>query len=510
MCDQNINMELGNSVNSLLPMLAMKDGVKGKDIRDIVKQLIFIDIGTRVVPFMIGRLANAIKMRALRKDRAKMDNVKDAPHKEASVQVHRLYEKGHENDTFDAIIWRLCDLPQTKHLKLAANGIYVLANKEVIPIDQDIYVKQTSITFDEKNEVKEAAIEIFSQGMDLMNLKAYMSDLVHKFELHRNNQLGQQLYYFDELAYTLPKVLGPNRKPQPNFDAAPKYMTFSMSKLNTNKTLDNVYGKAMEKVRKRVRFFVNNKKWYQDKGVPYTLGVLMYGKPGCGKTSLIKALSKDCQRHVFNIKLSDTTTVSQINSLFFNERVVVNADGVNTSYNIPIDKRLIVIEDIDCLSNVILQRSFDAAAEASSVPEPISIEPFDRGFGASSMYNLNHMENAASASQDHPQKLTLSYLLNVLDGVLETPGRILIITSNFPEKLDQALVRPGRIDLQVHFDKCTVSDIKDMIEKVTSIPVTFDDLGSLKDYTLTPAEVTQKIFENIDEGKDNIIEALKN
>lgn len=53
----------------------------------------------------------------------------------------------------------------------------------------------------------------------------------------------------------------------------------------------------------------------------------------------------------------------------------------------------------------------------------------------------------AFLSQD---PLTLSHLLNILDGLLETPGRILIITSNHPEKLDEALVRPGTIPSDRH------------------------------------------------------------
>jgi SpoVK/Ycf46/Vps4 family AAA+-type ATPase len=54
--------------------------------------------------------------------------------------------------------------------------------------------------------------------------------------------------------------------------------------------------------------------------------------------------------------------------------------------------------------------------------------------------------------------------LNLLDGVLETPGRILIITSNYPDKLDKALVRPGRIDVRIKFDYATTTMIKDMLK----------------------------------------------
>ena len=109
----------------------------------------------------------------------------------------------------------------------------------------------------------------------------------------------------------------------------------------------------------------------------------------------------------------------------------------------------------------------------------------------------------------HSQKLTLSFLLNVLDGVLETPGRIVILTSNHPEKLDKALVRPGRIDLKVHFQRCTKEDIKETILKITGKIVTDEDLDGIEDYQWTPAELTQKIFEHIDGDINDIIEQLK-
>lgn len=41
-------------------------------------------------------------------------------------------------------------------------------------------------------------------------------------------------------------------------------------------------------------------------------------------------------------------------------------------------------------------------------------------------------------------------LLNVLDGVVDTPGRIVIMTTNHPETLDAALIRPGRIDKKIY------------------------------------------------------------
>ena len=94
-------------------------------------------------------------------------------------------------------------------------------------------------------------------------------------------------------------------------------------------------------------------------------------------------------------------------------------------------------------------------------------------------------------------EITLSYLLNLFDGVLETPGRILIITTNHPEKLDAALKRAGRLDLHLHFDKCTSRTTVQIFEHFynTSCPIT------LPDKKFTPAEVIQQFFKHMNDSQ---------
>ena len=66
-------------------------------------------------------------------------------------------------------------------------------------------------------------------------------------------------------------------------------------------------------------------------------------------------------------------------------------------------------------------------------------------------------------------KLNLAGLLNVLDGVVDTPGRIVIMTSNHPEKLDPALIRPGRINKRVHLGYVDFVQCKEMVEHYLEI-----------------------------------------
>lgn len=232
-----------------------------------------------------------------------------------------------------------------------------------------------------------------------------------------------------------------------------------MFALHTNKSLKNLYGASASAAKKRVEFFVNNPQWYVERGIPHTLGILMHGAPGCGKTSFIKAVARDTGRHVVNIKMGPTTTIQQVNNLFYTPRLSVLREGATMAYDIPMEKRIIVMEDVDCLSCV--------------VREVVDLDP-------------------------DPHRVNLSILLNILDGVLETPGRIVIMTTNAPEKIDAALKRPGRIDVMIEFKKCSVQDTVDMIEGITGYKVSKDKYASIANEVWTPAEITKTIFENID------------
>merc|ERR1712117_576375 len=96
------------------------------------------------------------------------------------------------------------------------------------------------------------------------------------------------------------------------------------------------------------------------------------------------------------------------------------------------------------------------------------------------------------------QKLTLANLLEVLDGVMEMEGRMLVITTNYPEKLDKALIRPGRIDMKVNFGPMRGKDITDMFQHYFEMsPPASVSMEKLPEGKWTPAEVTQVFLNNM-------------
>jgi chaperone BCS1 len=215
---------------------------------------------------------------------------------------------------------------------------------------------------------------------------------------------------------------------------------------------------------------------------------LFHGDPGCGKTSAVKAISNSARRHIINVQLSEIKTKSQLRHLFFNDEIHVY-DGTKTErYTIPVHERMYVIEDIDAMGDAVLERKWkkpEAPKEQKKSGDP-------------------WMDKE---EEEFKEPIDLSFLLNLLDGTLEASGRILVISSNFPERIDRALIRPGRIDMIVHFKKCNREILQEMVNSFCDKELedwTTPDL----DYKWSPAEVNQILFRNFG-SPEKAIEELK-
>lgn len=233
-------------------------------------------------------------------------------------------------------------------------------------------------------------------------------------------------------------------------------------------------------MKNRVNFFLTRRDWYDQKGIPYTLGFMFHGPAGTGKTSSIKAIANEGKRHIINVQLSEIKSKAQLHHLFFNDEVHVY-NGVNTEkYTIPVSERLYVIEDIDAMGDTVLRREWKKPTIVKKEEDM-----FDR-------------------KEDEKESIDLSFILNLLDGTLEANGRILAITTNFPERIDRALIRPGRIDMIVNFKKCNLAVIQEMVRSFYDSDIVVDD-PSLN-YKWTPAEVNQILFRNFGDATAGVAE----
>ncbi len=443
-----------------------------------------------VIPVFIDSLRDIITKYITSKQKLLLDQLpKDITKKEkkCGIVLEKVFSKSPvDSDICDALLDYISNLNEVKFVKY--RNTFLINNKEVIslnPLDKrDIKLKLVSKVMAQDGAVEMIILEIFSFECELQDLRKFLDELRYRYNINKKNKLGDQPYFFNEIVQSVP--MGSDRKL--NYSGAPRHLKFSMTAFYSNKTLDNIYGENVKKIRDQFRYFINNKDWYKKKGIPYTFGLLLSGPPGVGKTSLIKALANETGYHIINMSLHNSMTKTQLNNLFYSEKIFVERDNMMESYIIPTTKRIYVIEDIDCMTDIVLDREF----VKSSTDDSIVLKTTTNNF--ISDYEV----------EDKSEKLTLSFLLNLLDGVLEIPGRILIITSNYPERLDKALIRCGRIDLNINFKKCDRKMMLEMISNFYDINLSDEDVNMLNEDTYTPAMLNQVLFTNKDDYKKAI------
>lgn len=205
-------------------------------------------------------------------------------------------------------------------------------------------------------------------------------------------------------------------------------------------------------------------KWYANRGLPYRRGYLLYGPPGnsitdpeiyktntdifigTGKTSLSMALAGHFNLEVYALSLNAQN---------------LNDDNLALLFTMLPKRCIVLLEDVD-------------ASGVKRDDEPASHEPETPSMKAQIGMQYNGPFNFPS-----PMKSSVSFsgLINAIDGAVAKEGRILIMTTNHREKLDDALIRPGRVDLQIAFSFASKSVIAELFENLYD--VSEDDMTAL-------------------------------
>ena len=243
---------------------------------------------------------------------------------------------------------------------------------------------------------------------------------------------------------------------------APQYKRY---KLSEEKTFRSLFFVERDPLLTLIDNFLHKTGKYAIEGYPHKLGVLLHGPPGTGKTSLIKALAQYTKRHVVSIPLAKIKTNQELMDMVLDQRFAVA--GEDLDIRLRFQNTIFVMEDVDCANKIVLRRD-DESGGAADEDGSFSLSSNSsesqggrggKGCGSGSAVGLEGLLNAVM-----PDKLDLSGILNVLDGVVDTPGRMLIMTSNHPEKLDPALIRPGRIDKKIELGYMAPQSMVQMAE----------------------------------------------
>ena len=290
-----------------------------------------------------------------------------------------------------------------------------------------------------------------------------------------------------------------------NFNAQTGLAKYKEILFDTTKTFDNMFFEGKETLVDRINDFQKNEARYKRLGIPYTLGLMFHGSPGCGKTSCIKAIAKMTSRHIVSISPNKIRKIEDLRELFF--------ETIMNGLKMPLAKRLYVFEEIDCgqWKNIIRSRKL----------EPLLQKQNQQNHDQASMVEYMKMaclamnkdknndgsgDDTALTSCIKPDiTITLGEILELLDGISEMHGRMIIMTSNHPEQIDEALLRPGRIDLTFEFKKMRRCDVANMYKLWFDKEMPKDIYDQIRDYMFSQADIGN-IFSRV--SLDDIHSAL--
>ncbi len=214
--------------------------------------------------------------------------------------------------------------------------------------------------------------------------------------------------------------------------------------------------------------FMFNRDWYTKRGFQYSLGVLLSGLPGTGKTSIIRYIACKTKRNIHFLRLNQVKTEDDLTNLLGTK-------------NIDLTRTIIVMEDIDCGADFLKSRkssSKEKEIAPSIIPSfEIKLSPGVGGGGG---------EREKSSDNNNA---SLGTFLNILDGLLTTPGQIFVASTNHVEKLDPAFIRPGRFDIKFNFSHTDRKGILDAFN------IMYNDIIE------TPTQEMLDIINNLEENK---------
>ena len=223
------------------------------------------------------------------------------------------------------------------------------------------------------------------------------------------------------------------------------------------------------------------------------LGILLHGPPGTGKTGFISALANFLGRDVLLVHTSRLRTRKDLDRLL--------ADYPDKIY---------VFEEFDCMPGV--QRRVAETPALKPVNAPV--DPLAMMMMMSSKEkDESMMEEYRRQREQQLDKLDLGYLLSKLDGIETVSNRIIVATTNYPERIDPALLRPGRFGLQLHMTNCTRTMLLEILTMAYQLTAGSPDhealadrLEDVADQLWSPAELLQLVISK--PGLDAVVEHL--
>jgi len=325
-------------------------------------------------------------------------------------------------------------LPEQREIKFFFEGylIYASSSSAVIPIHADREYKR-------KNNYIE--IWVYQKESDT-------TDVLHRFIQSCDKQyVKQRTAYFNT-----PSVYISQRKKKSIEDDIDdlsgvhwvKTEAKIRRKVGTIVLQDGLRDEIMDDI----NTFIASEEWYSERGEAHTRRYLFFGPPGTGKSSLINAIAATLHRSIYHLNLAVVHTDQEYMELM---------------KSVPFSKAIVVIEDIDRSNKILLKQEEQQKLEKKEESTEEEKKKSER------------------ESKKPTSTLTLSFILNALDGsMVDNDGQIMIMTSNHPERIDEAMLRGRRVDRRFEFGLCTREQAVDLFKNF------FPDTGNEEELSLPP------------------------
>ena len=234
-----------------------------------------------------------------------------------------------------------------------------------------------------------------------------------------------------------------------------KNTVFDEKYFKSNQTLDNSIFDNKPDILSMLSKFNDTKYYQRHTSLTQKIVLLCHGEPGTGKTFTIRLVAKELKRHVVIVPLNKIKTIDELNSVLFFKKI--------NDYDITPEECIFVFEDLDAMTDLLSNRNENKNIKKQHVGDKELIKVFKKSLETKDSSTLLGAENNVS--------ITMSDILNLLDGTYMLHNYVITFSTNHIDKLDPAFLRDQRITHNIEFRRCSKSVLIKIIETWFSKPL---------------------------------------